>query len=102
MQTLTAGRPNIVPVPPSDTLSFAFTPAVQTIPLTIAAPLPSLDRETRAGLQPMMAGNPAGSATSLTAFPAVADLSNEPLAPRYVLDRVTVSPASYEVATVHF
>lgn len=33
---------------------------------------------------------------------ASADEHNEASAPRYVLDRITVTPASYEVASIHF
>jgi len=101
-QTVATARPDLLPVGPTPTLFSASVPAVQAVPLTIAAPLPSLPRESWGRLQPEMAGNPAGSATSVMSISAVADRSNESLAPRYVLDRVTVSPASYEVANVHF
>lgn len=101
-QTVATASPGIEPVAPTPTLFTASAPAVQAVPLTIAAPLPSLARESADRLQPMMAGNPAGSATSVMPVSAVADRANDPLAPRYVLDRVTVSPASYEVANVHF
>ena len=62
-------------------------------PDTIVASIPASLQAVAAGYQPTTAGS-----EDLTPAPAQADDT----APRYVLDRIAVTPASYEVANVHF
>lgn len=72
-------------------------------PENIAAALSSLPPDNQGGmLVPATVGNPDGSERGVMLLPATGGLGLDPLAPRYVLDRVTVSPAAYEVANVRF
>jgi hypothetical protein len=67
-------------------LAEAVTPEPQSTPRAVVAELAS---------QPVEA--PAGGVVLVSASPRA-----EPAAPRYVLDRVTITPASYEVRDVQF
>jgi len=66
---------------------------------TVSSPAPpftpsrAIDSDLPRSVEPSSAG-------SVVIIPAVAH--NEGSVPRYVLDRITVTPASYEVASVHF
>ena len=71
---------------PSPVLTAASVPAPHSLPRSIAATLPR--------------SSDASSAGSVVIIPAAA--RDDASAPRYVLDRITVTPASYEVASVHF
>jgi hypothetical protein len=73
--------------------SLIFAETGRSTPSTIAAPLPSLLRVTPAEYQPAAADNAA-----VTPAPAQADSPS----PRYVLDRISVTPASYDVPNVQF
>ena len=68
-------------------------PAPHSTPQMIAATLPVSSRPTRDE-----AGIP--SAGNVVIIPVAAH--NDTSAPRYVLDRIGVTPASYEVASIHF
>lgn len=68
-------------------LSASAWPAPHSTPRRIASSLPRL-------AEPISA---AGSALILPVAPR-----GEPALPRYVLDRISLSPASYEVASIHF
>ena len=67
-------------------------PPPHSTPQTIVAALPSLSASS-ADYQPVSA-----SSVVLVPAPAHADYST----PRYVLDRIPVTPASYDVPSVHF
>jgi hypothetical protein len=71
----------------------AMLPPPHSTPSTIVASLPSLSPATSADYQPASVGNVVLVPTS-----AHADSS----APRYVLDRISITPASYDVPSVHF
>ena len=68
-------------------------PAKNPTPRTIAAILPLSTRATRGETESASAG-------SVAIVPV--DAHSELGAPRYVLDRIGVTPASYEVASIHF
>jgi hypothetical protein len=67
----------------SPTTIFAY----RGVPETISAPLPSPAPST---------------ASSVLVVPAAASNLADPAAPRYVLDRITMTPVSYEVASARF
>jgi predicted anti-sigma-YlaC factor YlaD len=71
----------------------AMLPPPHSTPSTIAASLPSLLNVASADYQP-------GSAGSVVLVPAPAHADSS--APRYVLDRLSITPASYDVPSVHF
>src|ERR1035437_1374243 len=71
----------------------AMLPPPHSTPSTIVASLPSLLPVATADYQPSSVGSVVLMPTS-----AHADFS----APRYVLDRISVTPASYDVPSVHF
>jgi hypothetical protein len=68
-------------------------PPPHSTPQTIAASLPNLLSASSADYQPVSVGS-----VVLVSAPARTDSST----PRYVLDRVPVTPASYDVPSVHF
>jgi predicted anti-sigma-YlaC factor YlaD len=70
----------------------AMLPPPHSTPQTIVASLPSLSASS-ADYQPASA-----SSVVLVPAPAHTDYST----PRYVLDRISVTPASYDVPSVHF
>jgi hypothetical protein len=70
----------------------AMLPPPHSTPQTIVASLPSLSASS-ADYQPSSA-----SSVVLVPAPAHTDYST----PRYVLDRISVTPASYDVPSVHF
>jgi predicted anti-sigma-YlaC factor YlaD len=68
-------------------------PAPHSTPSTIAAPVPGLSQVTPADYQPATVGS----------VVLVSDLTrSDSPAPRYVLDRISVTPADYDVPNVHF
>jgi hypothetical protein len=71
----------------------AMLPPPHSTPSTIAAPIPSLWHATPADYQPATAG-------SVDTVPAPTHADST--APRYVLDRISVTPATYDVPSVHF
>jgi hypothetical protein len=71
----------------------AMLPPPHSTPSTIAAPIPSVWHVASADYQPATAG-------SVVLVPA--STRAESIAPRYVLDRISVTPASYEVPSVQF
>jgi hypothetical protein len=71
----------------------AMFPPPHSTPSTIVASLPGRSPAASASYQPAPAGNVVLVSTS-----AHADSST----PRYVLDRLSVTPASYDVPSVHF
>lgn len=77
---------------PDDTLSFN-TPHLQT------ASTPHSQPERIAYTLPR-SPEPASSAGGALIIPVAP--RGEPSSPRYVLDRISLSPASYEVASIHF
>jgi anti-sigma factor RsiW len=86
-------------VPTASPIAVAVSSSL-SIPQSNALTLSGLPSSTDGEPVPMMAGNTAGFGTSVIELPAAA--SSQLLAPRYVLDRITVTPASYEVASVDF
>ncbi len=78
---------------PSMSLAAAETmlPPPHSTPQTIAASLPNLVSASSADYQPASVGN-------VVLVPSRTDFST----PRYVLDHLSVTPASYEVPSVHF
>jgi hypothetical protein len=67
--------------------------ALHSTPSTIAAPVPGLAQVTLADYQPATVGS----------VVLVSDLTRaDSPAPRYVLDRISVTPADYDVPNVHF
>ena len=78
---------------PSISLAAAETmlPPPHSTPQVIAASLPNLTSASSADYQPASVGN-------VVLVPARTDYST----PRYVLDHLSVTPASYEVPSVHF
>jgi hypothetical protein len=68
------------------TFTAAALPAPQSTPKSIAATLPSPTESASVG--------------NVLVVPAAEPA--EPSTPRYVLDRIRITPASYEVASVHF
>lgn len=79
---------------PTPIFASSTLPASHSTPRTIAATLPVSARPTRdePGIIP--------SAGNVVIIPVAAH--NDTSAPRYVLDRIGVTPASYEVASIHF
>jgi hypothetical protein len=73
--------------------SLIFAETGSSTPSTMAASLPSLLQVTPADYEPA-----AADSVVLTPAPAHADSP----APRYVLDRISVTPASYDVPNVQF
>jgi len=84
-QTITAGS--------SLAVAEAMLPPPHSTPQTIAASLPNLLLTASADYQPA-----SGGSVVLVPAPAHAEASM----PRYVLDRLSVTPASYDVPSVHF
>jgi hypothetical protein len=80
---------------PSYVFADAMLPPPYSTPVSIAAPLSGLSHVAPADYQPAMAGS-----VNMDSTPAPADAESS--APRYVLDRLSVTPASYDVASVHF
>jgi hypothetical protein len=80
-------------VDPSLVAAETMLPPPHSTPSAIAAPLAGWSRVSPADYQPSSAGS-----VVLVSTPTRADSP----APRYVLDRIAVTPASYEVASVHF
>lgn len=78
---------------PSLVMTDTMLPPPRSTPVTIAAPLSVSSHVAPADYQPAMVGSVVMDST-----PAHAESS----APRYVLDRISVTPASYDVASVHF
>jgi hypothetical protein len=78
---------------PSLVVAETMLPPPHSTPSTIAAPFTGLSRVSPSDYQPPTAGS-----VVLVPTPTRADSP----APRYVLDRIAVTPASYEVASVHF
>lgn len=91
--------PAIVAMDPAATASAdladagAMLPPSHSTPQTVVASLPSALPVVAADYQPASAGG-----VVLVPASARADSS----APRYVLDRISVTPASYDVPSVHF
>jgi len=75
-----------------------------TEPLLTAASLPASESmPTRAVASVLPPPAEPSSAGSVVIVPAAAHADNDEAgAPRYVLDRITAAPASYEVASIHF
>jgi hypothetical protein len=71
----------------------AMLPPPHSTPSTIVASLPSLSPVASADYQPASVG-------SVVLVPTSAHADST--APRYVLDRISVTPASYDVPSVHF
>jgi hypothetical protein len=71
----------------------ATLPPLHSTPSAIAAPIPGLWHATPADYQPATAGR-----AVLVPAPARAEAT----VPRYVLDRISVTPATYDVPSVHF
>jgi hypothetical protein len=78
---------------PSLVAEETMLPPPHSTPSAIAASLTGLSRVSSSDYQPSTAGS-----VVLVPTPTRADSP----APRYVLDRIAVTPASYEVASVHF
>jgi len=78
---------------PSLAMADTMLPPPRSIPDTIAAPLSGFSQAAPADYQPATAGS-----VVLDSTPAHADSS----APRYVLDRISVTSASYDVPNVQF
>jgi len=78
---------------PSLVVAETMLPPPHSTPSAIAAPLTGLPRVSTVEYQP-----PAAGSVVLVPMSTRADSP----APRYVLDRIAVTPASYEVASVHF
>jgi putative zinc finger protein len=78
---------------PSMVVAETALPAPHSTPSTIAAPVSGLAQVTPADYQPATVGS----------VVLVSDLTHaDSPAPRYVLDRISVTPASYDVPNVHF
>jgi len=78
---------------PSLVMADSLLPPPRSTPATIAAPLSDFARVAPADYQPTTAGS-----VVLDSTPAHADSS----APRYMLDRIPVTSASYDVPNVQF
>lgn len=78
---------------PSLVVADSMLPPPHSTPSTIAAPLTSQLQVAAADTQPATAG-------SVVLVPAVAHADSP--APRYVLDRISVTSASYDVPSFHF
>ena len=78
---------------PSLVFADTMLPPPRSTPATIAAPLSDFAHVAPADYQPATAGS-----VVIDSTPMHADSS----APRYVLDRLPVTAATYEVASVHF
>ena len=78
---------------PSMVVADAALHAPHSMPSAIAAPVPGLAQVTTADYQPATVGS----------VVLVSDLTrSDSPAPRYVLDRISVTPADYDVPNVHF
>ena len=78
---------------PAHILASSTLPAPHSTPQSIAATLPDSSRPTRAESRTSSAGN-------VVIVPLAAH--NDTSATRYVLDSIGITPASYEVASIHF
>jgi predicted anti-sigma-YlaC factor YlaD len=90
---LTGTTDHTASVTPSLVMAETMLPPPRSTPATIATSLSSFAHAASSDYQPTMAGG-----VVLDSTPTHADSS----APRYVLDHISVTPASYDVASVHF